>query len=171
MQLRGITPPYPPPKNHDPPHHPVLHTRETAKIRESTSTVWPPPTHLQKSMHESPTTTLLLSPPLSFTKIFIAKAHNVKTRTHSLGNATQTHPPTSHPQPILVLHPLSPGRHTPSSRTHRRTQLSQPSPPSKGFATTSTLTTSLTSAHRTKFTSKVHTPVNTSAPHSARSSH
>ena len=40
-------------------------------------------------------------------------------------------PPTSHPQPILVLHPLSPGRPTPSSRTHRRTRPSRPSSPRK----------------------------------------
>jgi len=113
-----------------PPSSCLAHTRNCKKREKNKYRL--APTDPSPKVHDKPP-----PPPSSFhphspsQKIFTCKAHKVKTRTHSLGNATQTHPPTSHPQPILVLHPLSPGRHTPSSRTHRRTRPSQPSPPRK----------------------------------------
>jgi hypothetical protein len=112
VQLRGPTPPYPHTKNMTTPLSCPAHKRK-AKKRERTRTVVPPPIHLQKS-------TCTLHPP----------SYHPPPSTHA-HNATQTHPSTSHPQLILVLHPPTPGRPPPNSRTHQRTHPSQSSPPRK----------------------------------------
>jgi len=130
VQLRGITPPYPPKKNHD--HSIILSCpQERRKKRERTRTVWPTDPSPKNTCTLRPHPIIPLPPPtlLSFIKhLHFCKAQNAKTRP---GNATQTHPPTPHPQLILVLHPPTPGRPTPSSRTHRRTRPSRSSPPRK----------------------------------------
>jgi hypothetical protein len=103
------------------------HKRNATK-QERTRTVWPTDPSPKSTCTLRPPSPPSLHPHSPSQKSSFLQSTNVKT---GPGNATQTHPPTSHPQLILVLHPPTPGRPTPSSRTHRRTRPSQPSPPRK----------------------------------------